>query len=411
MVPVLLLCGALGALGAAYLLGHRLMGHERFSPVDQTRNFWNIAANPESFFPGVERLNILCLGLDRNWDRKNQPFTKNVRSDTMIVVSLDLNRRTVSALSIPRDSRVRIPDYGLHKINDAHQIGGVDLAIDTVREFLEIPIDYYVVVKLGAVEKVIDAMGGLQIDVEKEMKYDDSWGHLHIDLKAGPQRLSGHQVEGYMRFRKDAEGDYGRMRRQQQVMRALASQVRTPATLLKLDTLIDLFNQNVESNLSRPEMMALARMFYQTPLDQIATASLPARNLMLDGIAYLDVYEEQKDLLVDWLLRGDDHAQNRLIDVDVCNGCRSSETAMRINEQLRLEQVNSRYRGRADRSDYEFTRIIDHGHHPRAGVRIGQLLGISRIEVDKTEGGPDVTVIVGRDQLDQRAASASAGGG
>ena len=166
-----LLVAALGLVGGVYYVGHRFSGRSQFSPALQTREMFQVAVQPETLFPGVDRLNVLCLGLDRNWTNKGMPFTKKVRSDTMIVLSLDLRGRTVSALSIPRDSRVSIPGHGVRKINDAHQIGGVDLTIDTVREFLEIPIDYYVVVRLGAVERVVDALGGLPIDVEKDMKY------------------------------------------------------------------------------------------------------------------------------------------------------------------------------------------------------------------------------------------------
>jgi LCP family protein required for cell wall assembly len=230
-----------GLVGGAYFVGHRLSGRQVFAPATQTREFYQIAVHPESLFPDRDRLNILCLGLDRNWTNQGLPYTKGTRSDTMIIVSLDLRKRSVAALSIPRDSRVQVPDYGLHKINEAHMLGGIDLTIDTVREFLEIPIDYYIRVKLGAVEKVVDALGGVQVHVEKDMKYDDNWGQLHIDLKEGDQLLTGKQVEGYMRYRHDAEGDFGRMRRQQQVMRAIAQQLKSPATLLHLEEWIDLF--------------------------------------------------------------------------------------------------------------------------------------------------------------------------
>src|SRR5262249_40173978 len=260
--------------------------------------------DPQSLFPDRDRLNILCLGLDRNWTKEGLPYTKTVRSDTMMVASLDLRKRSVAILSIPRDSRVHVPDHGLRKINEARMLGGIDLAIDTVREFLEIPIDYYIRVKLGAVERVVDALGGVQVHVEKDMKYDDNWGQLHIDLKEGEQHLTGKQVEGYMRFRHDAEGDFGRMRRQQQVLRAIPQQLKSPSTLLHLDEWIDLFNRNVDTNLSRAELMGLGRMFYGTQLSDIVTETLPARSIMIDEISYLEVYEKPKKELVDWLLRG-----------------------------------------------------------------------------------------------------------
>lgn len=404
-----LLVAALGLVGGLYYVGHRFSGRALFAPGVQTREMFQVAMQPEAMFPGVGRMNILCLGLDRNWTNKGMPYTKNVRSDTMIVLSLDLRERTVSALSIPRDSRVEIPDHGLHKINDAHQIGGVDLAIDTVREFLEIPIDYYVVVRIGAVEKVVDALGGLQIDVEKDMKYDDNWGQLHIDLKRGDQRLTGKQIEGYMRFRHDGEGDYGRMRRQQQVLRTIAEQAKTPTTLLNLDKWIDLLNENVETNLSRAEMLALARIFYDVRLEQIATESLPARSVMIDEVSYLEVRDEEKKDLVDWLLRGDETALRRLTDVAVLNGCKSRAMTGAVTEQLRAMEYDATYVGRAERSDHAVTRILDHGHRPGAGRAVRDALQTGELEWVKKVGGPDVTVIVGRDLSEAPAAEALAG--
>src|SRR4029079_567203 len=92
--------------------------------------------------------------------------------------------------------------------------------LETVDQFLGIRIDYYVLVKLGAMQQFVDKIGGVPVDVEKDMDYEDRWGHLFIHLKKGLQTLNGQQMEGYMRFRHDAESDYGRMRRQQPDLRA-----------------------------------------------------------------------------------------------------------------------------------------------------------------------------------------------
>jgi polyisoprenyl-teichoic acid--peptidoglycan teichoic acid transferase len=394
---LLLVCGG-SLIAGAYFVGHRLSGHRTFAPVVQTHEFYQIAVQPESLFPGRDRLNILCLGLDRNWTNQDLPYTKDARSDTMIVVSLDLHQRTVAALSIPRDSLAHVPEHGWQKINAAHQFGGVDLAVDTVSDFLNIPIDYYIRVKIGAVEKVVDALGGVQVHVEKDMKYDDNWGQLHVDLKEGDQRLTGKQAEGYMRFRHDGEGDFGRMRRQQQVLRALAQQLKSPATLLHLDEWIDVFTRNVDTNLSRKELMALARMFYDTHLQDIVTETLPGRNRTIDGIAYVEVYDQPKKDMVDWLLQGDEAAANRLLKVAVLNGCRRRADTEQVTQQLLQQELRARVAGRADRSDYPRTRIIDHGHHRGAGAHVAQALGLKQVEWDKTDHGPDVTVIVGLDQ-------------
>src|SRR5262245_40043703 len=111
LIGIVLLFGVSGLLGGAYFVGHRLSGRQTFAPAQQTREFYQIAVDPQSLFPDRDRLNILCLGLDRNWTNEGLPYTKTVRSDTMMVASLDLRKRSVAILSIPRDSRVHVPDH------------------------------------------------------------------------------------------------------------------------------------------------------------------------------------------------------------------------------------------------------------------------------------------------------------
>src|SRR5262249_6328787 len=153
LLGLLILATSLTGVGALYYLGHRWSGRREFAPVAQTREFYQVAFHPEELFPGQTRLTILCMGLDRNWTNKDQPYTKRTRTDTMIAASLDLLSQRVHAISIPRDLRVEIPGHGFSKINDAYRFGGADLTLETVDQFLGMRMDYYVVVKLGALQQ------------------------------------------------------------------------------------------------------------------------------------------------------------------------------------------------------------------------------------------------------------------
>jgi LCP family protein required for cell wall assembly len=399
-VGLVLIFIAAAGLAMVYSRGQRLLGSTHFSPIAQTRDFYQIAVNPQEAFPGRDRINILCLGLDRNWTRKGMPYTKGVRSDTMIVLSLDLTQRKAYALSVPRDLRVEIPDHGHSRINDAHRFGGIALTIETIQNFLGVTLDYYAIIKLGAVRRLIDAVGGIEVDVEKDMDYDDNWGQLHIHLKQGPQHLSGEQTEGYMRFRHDAEGDFGRMRRQQQVFRTISKTLKSPVILFKFDDLLSVLEENLDTNLTRKQLMALGRMFSETSPNDLTTDTVPAVDRPRDGIAYLEVLEKPKEALVDWLLRGNAMAEHRLIDVELLNGCRSQTATEWVRELLDGQEFPTRYRGRADRGDYASTRIIDHGRHPNAARRVAETLGDGALTFDKRTWGPAVTVIVGSDLRD-----------
>src|SRR5262249_18490342 len=183
----------------------------------------------DHFPPGKTPPHLPPPGRNPNGTDRDLPFSTQSRTDTMIVASLDLPTRRVTTLSIPRDMRVKISRHGFRKINAAYPAGGGKLTRSTVERFLGVKMDRYVLGKLGAVQRFIDAIGGITLAVEKDMDYDDNWGHLHVHLKRGTQHLKGEQVEAYLRFRHDAESDFGRMRRQQQAMRAVLAQLQSPS--------------------------------------------------------------------------------------------------------------------------------------------------------------------------------------
>jgi len=395
---------ATGVVGA-YYLAHKFSGRKSWNPWTATGDLLNMgrtALNPKDAFPRQNRINILCLGLDRNWTRKNMPYTKDARTDTMMVASLDLDTQRVSILSIPRDTRVELPRGGVEKINAAHSLGGIPYTKETVEQFLGIKIDYHVVIKQEAIEGAINALGGVKMKVEKDMDYDDNWGHLHIHLKKGVQTLNGEQVVGYMRFRKDEEGDLGRIRRQQQVVRVLTGEMKNPHVVTKVGGLFDQINKYVKTDLSKQQIVALGRMFHQTDLDNVVTASLPCYARMIDGISFLEPEDDKKELVVDWLLRGNEQSANKLISVAVVNGCKDRELTSRVVATLRSLGFRAYYRGRlAEDGGRSVTLAQDHGRLARSARRVVNALGVAGAEVEKDpepdRSGPYVTLVVGGD--------------
>jgi LCP family protein required for cell wall assembly len=405
VLGLLLLSVSLTGVAALYYVGHLWSGHRSFAPVAQTQEFITAAFHPEELFPGQTRLTILCMGLDRNWTDRNLPYSKDTRTDTMMALSLDLQTQRVQVLSIPRDLRVEVPGYGMHKINDAHRFGGVPLAIETVQHFLGVGMDYYVLVKLGAVKRFVEAIGGITLDVEKDMDYDDNWGQLHIHLKKGVQRLTGEQVEGYMRYRHDAESDFGRMRRQQQAVRAVLAALQSPWVVKRVPKLIDAFSESIDTNLRRDQILGLANLFHQVRPEEVVAETLPGRDRMLDGISYLEPIEGRQKILVDWILKGEETAANRLTTVRLLNGCRSRKTANWVAQQLEAQEFNVVYAGRA-REDAPVTRIEGRGRHREAADRVAETLqiGVSSAPWESSKDDAVVTVTVGQDQVERAQA-------
>lgn len=224
-------------------------------------------------------VNILVLGVDERPDDGG-------RSDTMILLHLDPARESVRLLSIPRDTRVKIPGYGVDKINAAYAYGGERLALQVVQNWLGIPVDAYVKVNLRGFRAIVDRLGGVQIDVEKPMVYDDPYQNLHIRLKAGPQRLNGEQAMHYVRFRNDPEGDIGRVQRQQKFIKALADQALSIATVAKLPGLVGDLRANVTTNLPVADQVQVAQALYSAYRKGLAMQTVPGVPQYIGGVSY-----------------------------------------------------------------------------------------------------------------------------
>ena len=153
------------------------------------------------------------------------------RSDTLMVATLDPKKKKAAILSIPRDTRVKIRGNGFDKINAAYAYGGYHLTKDTVENLLGVEMEHYVLINVKSFKKIIDAIGGVEINVEKRMYYEDVWdddGGLLINLYPGMQHMDGNTAITYVRYR-DEEGDIGRIARQQKFMQAVMDKITSPA--------------------------------------------------------------------------------------------------------------------------------------------------------------------------------------
>jgi LCP family protein required for cell wall assembly len=393
-----------GAGAALYLNAKFTNARNPFEAIARLGESLLVIRDPRAYFPGQDRLTILCLGLDRNIVKSRDPkingmpSTKDARSDVIMVASLDLVNKSVSVLSIPRDTRVELPGKGFHKINQAQADGGTPYTIQAIQEFLGITIDHHVVIKQEAIQQVVDALGGLQLDVEKDMDYDDNWGQLHVHLKAGEQRLRGEDVVGYMRFRADREGDFGRIRRQQQVIQALSGQVKSPSVLTKAPGLIDAIRKYIKTDLTPQQQLALAHLFYKVKTENIVTASLPiADTPTIRGISFVEADEYKKEAVVDWIVRGDRAAMNRLIRVALKNASGDRELFEKVYNCLRHFGFEVYRAGRVRGEPEPITRAVQHTNLRGSARRVLEVLGL-RGNVEKDEdGSPDVTLYVGKD--------------
>src|SRR5574344_2872836 len=206
------------------------------------------------------RINVLLLGIDDG--DSDAAADEPKRTDAILVASFDPVHNEVALLSIPRDTKVVLPGHSsFDKVNAAYAYGGVMMAKQTIANLLRIPIHYYVLVNWQGFIKVVDLLGGVDLYVEKDMKYDDPYANLHIDIKQGYQHLDGQRSGEYVRFRHDELGDIGRVQRQQRFLKALSSEFFTVGNIIKLPALVNTISKYVDTDMDALTMIRAANSF------------------------------------------------------------------------------------------------------------------------------------------------------
>jgi polyisoprenyl-teichoic acid--peptidoglycan teichoic acid transferase len=217
---------------------------------------------------GQLKLNLLILGYQAD----------EMTTDTIILAHLDVARRTATLVSIPRDTWVRVPGEGPGKINSAYAFGGAHGTARVVSKLLGgVPIDAIVALQPEGAAAIVNAMGGLDVNVDETMDYDDNSGELHIHLQKGEQHLSGDQVAEYVRFRNDPSSDFGRVRRQQQVLKLMLDQFSQPQNWTKVPHVMQLARNQMRTTLSSAQLLSLLTIYRNVPDENVRSFTLPSK--------------------------------------------------------------------------------------------------------------------------------------
>ncbi|WP_242327555.1 LCP family protein [Enterococcus avium] len=243
-----------------YLIFSFLQGYESTKNAQSKQT---IPFNGEEA-PDQNDLNILIIGTDSRGEDRG-------RSDSLMVAHYDQKRKQPKLISIMRDSYVDIPGYGKDKINAAYSYGGIELVRKTLKENFDLPIEYYVTINFDHFKEAIDNLfpKGVTIDAEKDLDLDQ------VFIKAGKQKMDGNTLLQYSRFREDEEGDFGRIRRQQQVLSAISQQVTNVTSLSKLPKTTGKLLGYVDTNLSESTILSVGKDFALGDSKKIETLAVP----------------------------------------------------------------------------------------------------------------------------------------
>lgn len=247
---------------------------------------------------GKDDITFLLLGVDS----KDVSKSSGTRTDTMMLCKVDKSTGDISILSIPRDTKARIRGRKYEeKINHAHAYGGPDLSVKAVKDLLGVDLEYYVKVDYNIVKEFVDLIGGVEIDVPMDMKYSDPVADppLYIDLRKGYQTLDGDKALQFLRFRKGyADQDLGRIRAQQEFIKAAAEKALTPSNIVNIPQMIKSYYDNVDTNIPLDVIMKFAMKAKTFSTETMQAATLPGDTKYISGVSYFIPDEEETGKLV-----------------------------------------------------------------------------------------------------------------
>ena len=410
------------ALGMAFILGALVLfavsvvKHESIVQVLTQ----SLAPSPQSLF-GKDRILLLVVGRDYDYNDKDEETSKNSRSDVIQVYALDFVNHTINEVSVPRDMDV-ILNGQESKINQAMSDGGIPEAEAVIAKFLGVPpFDRYVALRINSTKSLVDAIGGVDVPVKETMDYDDSWGHLHIHFRAGKTyHMNGDSAVSYARFRHDACGDPCRIERQQQIIHLITNKLKNNKLndLAHAAQLITIIKNNVDTNMSTTELISLAGAFQD----------IDTKKIKFDQVRYVDTKDTpyggnvliaddaQKQKIVNELLLepppllGSPGPSDLAaiapssIRIDVKNGSGVAGLAHKVADVLRRQGYVIADVGNSVDSAKNMTEIHEHTLITFAGAKVRSSLSSSiktiSITADPSASpapSTDVTIVVGKD--------------
>ncbi len=364
---------------------------------------------------GNERVTALIMGVDyRDWIAGEGA----ARSDTMMLLTLDPVTKTAGLLSVPRDLWVGIPGYIHAKINTAHAVGGPSLAVRTVELVIGVPINYYAVVDFSAFVRFIDELGGVKLDIPYEIEVDPIGDDNKI-IRPGVQTLPGDLALAYARNRSTGDGDFGRARRQQQVILGIRDRILDlellPSLIEKAPRLYQELVSGVNTNMQLDEAIKLAVLAAQVPDGNIVHDVIDTRHVAFgwspDELSVLVPYPDKIRVLRDEIFAtsgsiaplapGSDQERMSLegASILVQNGSGDPDIARRTANYLTSQGAQVTEVRQAVESR-PFTTVIDHIGRPYTIKYLVSLLGIQGryISYQYDPAHPfDVEIIIGND--------------
>ena len=355
------------------------------------------------------KLNVAVFGVDKD----------GTRTDVAFVAHYDSEQESVSLISVPRDTRVAVCDeveallgrrYGATKFNAVHAYGGknhgAEAAVLQMEDLLGISIDHYVKVNFDALVEIVDAVGGVEVDVPQDMYWNMSdTGDITINLKKGLQTLDGDKALQLVRFRRYTDGDVGRIQVQQLFLKALAEKVlRTESILKNLGNYIEVMYKYVETDISLTDALKYANYITKIDMEKITMETLPGAGQYISGISYFVYDPEETREMVDRIfysiapeINVDGTVDTKSLLIQIYNGGNISGLAKKYTDMLTTEGYRLETPDTYRDTQMPYTRI--QVKEDGIGEDLIRYFRNARIEVaPEVVGGADIRIILGTEE-------------
>ncbi|MBO9130854.1 LCP family protein [Bacillus sp. 165] len=247
----------------------------------------------EAVKPLEDNISILIMGVDESQERKEnqKEFGNAFRTDALLLATLNKDDKSIKLVSIPRDTRVYIPVKDKeNKITHAYAYGGANSTIETVENFLDVPVDYYVKFNFDSFVKIIDTLGGIDLDVPVSFTEMNSKGVRSIHLNKGYQHLDGEQALALARTR-HIDNDFMRGQRQQLIIEAAAKKALSLNSVPKMADLIDAAGSDMETNLTFDDLIGIVKTMLGTQLN-MEKMQIQCTDEYINNVYYAEPDEE-----------------------------------------------------------------------------------------------------------------------
>lgn len=339
-----------------------------FNIVSYMYNFSNSISTEPSKPKPTEPINVLIMGMDIGDvnDKENEGIK---RSDTLMLLNYNPNTKRSNLISIPRDMLIKVrSSSGIGKnakINNAYSLGGDELLISYVEEFTRSKVNYLVRINYDGFKALIDAIGGIDMEMKYDMDYDDEEQDLHIHFEKGKSyHLDGEDSEAFFRWRKNNDGsglengDLGRIENQHEFLEKVIGKFKSPSIIFKIPNLLKVIPEYVETNISSSELISLGWKIINSK-DQIKMDTLKGNPKTIDGVSYL-IYDKDKNSDIIATLKGELKVDERGKDefkILVCNATGTSGLAAKVEAELDLQGWTNVEIGNADAVEKSFIMV------------------------------------------------------